>query len=339
MEREYVGQNQPRLELSKNQNKTKDVVKTRERIAFLMFGTFLLSLFFLLYTNFKNNKVTFSPESLTSTVSNVFSGSFTSMDISLVDEPKMKNPQELEALLLPIMENSQGNTSSWGVWIEVLDDEFTYTSNENELFPAASLLKLPLTAKFYEKIQTGELDKNEKWILKQNDKQDGYGMLASTTVGSKIDYGTLAHYCLNLSDNTAFYIINSILGRNNLEDIITSYGLDNTSFEKDTTNAQDIALFFKNLEEGKLLNEEYKQIFLKDLTNTPFDDFIPAGIPSGINAPHKVGIEEAGISDAGIVYTPEKKILMVFLSKGLNRENATEKISKMALETYWYLMQ
>ena len=339
MEREYIGQNQPRLELSKNQNKTKDVVKTRKRIAFLMFGTFLLSLFFLLYTNFKNNKVTFSPESLTSSVSDIFSGSFTSMDISLVDEPEMKNPQELEALLLPIMENSQGSSSSWGIWIEVLGDGFIYTNNENELFPAASLLKLPLTAKFYEKIQTGELDKDEEWTIKQSDKQGGNGMLASMTPGSKIDYGALAHYCLNLSDNTAFYIINSILGRNSLESIIASYGMNNTSFEKDTTNTQDIALFFKSLEEGKLLNEEYKQIFLRDLTNTPFDDFIPAGIPSGIDAPHKVGIEAAGISDAGIVYTPEKKILMVFMSKGLSRENATEKISKMALETYWYLMQ
>jgi beta-lactamase class A len=340
MERGYVGQNQPRTKLSKNWNKSKDHIKTRKKIAFLMFGTFLLSLFFSLYTGFKNDKVTFSPEGLTSSVSNIFSGSFTSMDISLIDEPKMKSPQELEALLLPIMENPQGNKSSWGVWIEILDNsEFIYKRNENMLFPAASLLKLPLTAKFYERIQTGKLDKNEEWTLKQSDKQDGNGILASMAAGSKIKYSTLAHYCLNLSDNTAFYIINSILGRNDLESIITSYGMDNTSFSKDTTNTQDIAKFFKDLDKGRLLNEEYKKIFLGDLMNTPFDDFIPAGIPNGIDAPHKVGIEEAGISDAGIVYTPEKKILMIFMSKGLNREIATEKISKMALETYWYLMQ
>lgn len=340
MEREYVGQSQPRLKLSKNRNKSKDNVKTRKKIAFLMFGTFLLSLFFSLYTGLKNDKITFSPEGLTSSVSNTFSGSFTNMDISLIDEPKRKNPQELEALLLPIMESPQENKSSWGVWIEVLDNNgFIYKRNENMLFPAASLLKLPLTANFYEKMQTGKLDKNEEWILKQSDKQDGNGLLTSMAAGSKIKYSTLAHYCLNLSDNTAFYIINSILGHNNLENIITSYGMDNTSFSKDTTNVQDIAKFFKDLDKGKLLNEEYKKIFLEDLTNTPFDDFIPAGIPNGIDAPHKVGIEESGISDAGIVYTPDKKILMVFLSKGLDRKTATEKISKMASETYWYLMQ
>jgi len=78
-------------------------------------------------------------------------------------------------------------------------------------FLAASLMKLPVMITLYQKVETGKVDLETKYILKEKDKRTGAGILQNRTVGSSYSYRELAELMGHYSDNTAFFVLRNIL--------------------------------------------------------------------------------------------------------------------------------
>jgi len=78
---------------------------------------------------------------------------------------------------------------------------------------------------------------------------------------------------------------------------------------------------------------------LADLTTTAFESRIPAGVPEGIRVAHKIGNEVGVISDAGIVFIPDKPFVLVILSQGTNEVIAKEKFPQLVNEIYWLVAE
>lgn len=53
----------------------------------------------------------------------------------------------------------------------------SFSINQTEMFPTASIIKVPLLMEYYRKVEAGELDPNEKIILSENDICGGSGVL------------------------------------------------------------------------------------------------------------------------------------------------------------------
>ncbi len=208
--------------------------------------------------------------------------------------------------------------------VVLLDTNVVFGVNEQTKLQAASLIKLPVMALLYEKAQTGSLDLDYTYTLKNSDKKAGSGSLYSKPEGTKITYRNLAQLMGKESDNTAFAIAVDILGEEEIESFIKRVGMYETSLSENTTTPYDIGIFFKKLWSGDILNHQYKEELLNSLTDTIYEDYLPKGIPEEIDVSHKYGRELHVLNDAGIVRS-EPPFVLVLMSEGIV-ESEAEKI-------------
>ncbi|MGI6776130.1 MAG: serine hydrolase [Patescibacteria group bacterium] len=215
-----------------------------------------------------------------------------------------------------------GRQGVYGVYYLNLRTGKAVSIREKESFPAASLIKLPIVYTLYQQAQEGKINLEEKYTLKEEDKVGGAGSLYQDAAGAVYSYRELARLCGKQSDNTAAAILEKVLGAEAIEATIRRLGMENTSFSRRQTTPEDIALFWQKLWEGDL-KEEYREEILDLLTETIFEEQIPAALPAGVKVAHKVGIDEGILHDAGIIFQ-DPPFILVLMSKNNNREEAQE---------------
>lgn len=215
-----------------------------------------------------------------------------------------------------------GRQGIYGVYFLNLETKEAVSIREKESFPAASLIKLPIVYTLYQQAQEGKINLEEKYTLREEDKIGGAGSLYQEEAGAVYSYRELARLCGKQSDNTAAAILEKVLGAEAIEATIRRLGMENTSFSRRQTTPEDIALFWQKLWEGDL-KEEYREEILNSLTETIFEEQIPAALPAKVRVAHKVGIDEGILHDAGIIFN-DPPFVLVLMSKNNNREEAQE---------------
>jgi beta-lactamase class A len=177
-------------------------------------------------------------------------------------------------------------SGTYGVYVYRLEDRREYGVNEDQIFPAASLNKLPVMVAAYQQSEKGKLNLETKYTLKEEDKIEGAGLLQNKPAGSQYSYRQLIEYMAQNSDNTAFKIMRQIVGETIVEQI----------------TPREVGEIFQKLYQGELINQEDKEELLQFLTKTNFEDRIPKGVPEEVRVAHKIGTLTGVYSDAGIVY-------------------------------------
>ncbi len=306
---------------SKKKEPKRDFVKERKIIAWVLLVSVCLSALFYFITNKPRPNFSFRLPSL-------------SKNLPEISYSGRKTPAQLESMVLEIIGEDRNN---WAIWVENLENDFSWSFQEKKIFPAASLIKLLTIAALYQAIESGEYPLEQEIALTKEDVRGGVGNLKNQPAGEKFNLKELAFLSLNRSDNTAFTMIRKLLTDQTISRNTFSLGLINTSLEENTTTAQDIALFFKLLYQNDLFEKETTDKFINHLTNTAFEEQIPQGIP--VKVAHKVGVELNSLADAGLILVPQKKpIILVFLTKDLNQTKAQETMIKLSQEIYWFLV-
>jgi beta-lactamase class A len=223
-----------------------------------------------------------------------------------------------------LREKTQGLQGEYGIYIYELENGWSYGLNQDLVFPAASLIKLPIMIRAYQKSESGELDLEETYFLKETDKRVGAGILESQAAGTSYTYRELIRLMAHYSDNTAAKIISDLLGEGEIEAAIKDIGMEKTTFSENETTPTDIGLLLKKLYQGELISSENRDELLDFLTETAFEDRIPAGLPEEVRVAHKIGTETASFSDAAIILA-EEPFILVIMSRGA-LESEAEKI-------------
>jgi len=218
---------------------------------------------------------------------------------------------------------------TYGVYVYRFGDGNEYGVHQGEIFPAASLAKLPVILTLYQEAEAGKLSLETKYKLLAADKRGGAGILQSRPAGEVYTYRKLAELMGQYSDNTANNILVKILGPEKIQQTIDSLGMKKTNFAEYETTPQDIGLFFRKLYEGGVVTPQHKEEILKFLTKTGFEDRIPAGVPEEVRVAHKIGTEIGVFSDAGIVFG-QKPFVLVIMSKNAREAEAKEALPKIA---------
>lgn len=232
-----------------------------------------------------------------------------------------------------------GLPGTWAVKIDFLDDDFSWGINQNQQMIAASLIKLPIVAAFYHQVETGKLTLDQIYQLKEGDKVAGAGSLQSQPAGKELTLAKIASLALSQSDNTAAKILTNLVGVEVIDELISKWEMTETDLSNNLTSADDISLFFKKLYQGEIIKDEFKEKMLTDLTKTNFEDRIPAGLPQGIRVAHKIGTEVGVVSDAGIVFVPDKPFILVILSQKTIAAMAKEKFPQLVNDIYWLVIE
>lgn len=234
---------------------------------------------------------------------------------------KNKTSKTSKEKIASIKEFLKEKKGTYGIYVYNLNDNQKYGINEIKIFPAASINKVPVMIAFLSQLEKKLYSFDDKYNLKSDDIQDyGTGNMRYQELGTVYTYDKLLELSGKKSDNTAAHVIGNILGADNINKFIKVLGLQNTSIDNNETTAQDMGTLFVLAYKGEILKtENYKNKFFSYLTDTEFEDKIPAGVPEEIRVAHKIGNLEGVFNDCGIVFAENPYVLCI-LSKNSSEE-------------------
>ncbi|WP_231630098.1 serine hydrolase [Lysinibacillus sp. ZYM-1] len=122
----------------------------------------------------------------------------------------------------------QEATGTFGVYVKHLESGETAAINENRLFQAASVFKIPILATLYRDVEVGRVELKERIRLKEEDFVNGSGIFKELIPGVDVTIKNLATMMIIVSDNVGTDKLLNILGKENVNLFMKEIGLCNT---------------------------------------------------------------------------------------------------------------
>ena len=218
------------------------------------------------------------------------------------------------------------------IWIEDLGTGWTVSHQAERLFPAASVVKVPIMAVCFQAAQQGKVRLDERILLHGADRALGSGLLKSAPNGVSFTLEQLIELMITRSDNTAANLIIRRLGFDYLNESFRGMGLTQTRLSRrmmdfsqrkhgveNYTTAEDLSLTLRKLYQHQLVSAEVSGRCLDLLKRQAINDRIPALLPAGTVVAHKTGLEKGICHDSGIVFTPAGDLLVCVLTRSRNK--------------------
>ena len=254
-----------------------------------------------------------------------------------VFEKKEKNPEDLKKKIIDEIGNDWKNYS---IIVRDYNSEFLLAINDSVIYSAASVNKLPILASLYYLIQTGDIDPDRIITIQADDIQDyGTGSIRYDEPGSTYSIKSLARLMIEVSDNTAAYILaRQIVGVGKMQTLVDSWGMAQTDIEENKTSNADISLLMKKIFDEKVANKALTLEMQSFLKNGEIEDRIPAQLPDGVTVYHKTGNDVGFVHDVGVVESPTTKYYVGFFTSDISDEpKAIEKIARLSRIIYEFM--
>lgn len=217
--------------------------------------------------------------------------------------------------------------------------EILVCEHEDQVFSAASIIKIPLLMALYDVYGTpsGHLELADH-TLKENDKVGGAGNIQFLDPGTVISFQDLALAMIAQSDNTATNIIIDLMGIGRINDLIALQGYQQTRLNRKMMDVEAISKGIQNQispsEANRFLLQIYnsartgdrKAAMILDLLHQCDDNAVmPAGLPPDIAVAHKSGLLTEFRGDAGIIFLQKPLFISIFV-EGCSSEKQAESI-------------
>jgi beta-lactamase class A len=226
-------------------------------------------------------------------------------------------------------------------------DTGNYSSlNGDKVFPAASIIKLPILVAFLQDVEAGKVSLNESLTMTADVVVGEAGVMQDSPVGTKFSaYQTLSNM-ITISDNTATnMIVKRLGGISAVNRRFQSWGLTKTRMQNrlpdlygsNTTTAKELVKVMGMLEQGELLSTQ-KSTAIDLMRNVVTRNRLPRGLGAGATIAHKTGTIGRLLGDSGIVYMPNGKRYLIAVLVGNNRDpDAVTYIQDVSRIVYRYL--
>jgi beta-lactamase class A len=224
--------------------------------------------------------------------------------------------------------NKEKNIDHISIYFRDLENGPWFGIEEEELFSAASLLKVPIMITLF-----AEAQKNPA-ILKQEVGYQGefseirnvFDSQKTIIAGNYYTFDELTRRMIVYSDNTSKELIKAYLvslypGRDLLAHTYQDLGILNEADLETRLTVKAYASMFRLLYNGTYLNKSMSQKALDLLRQVEFKDGLAAGVPAHIPVAHKFGIREDAtdikqLHDCGIVYHAQTPYLLCIMTRG-----------------------
>lgn len=241
-----------------------------------------------------------------------------------------------------------------GIVIKDLSKNWELSFNKDNLFPSASLAKIPIMSACFLAAEEGRLKLERNVALKSSDKLSGSGILKDAHPGTTFTVEELIGLMIYDSDNTASNILTNMVGIDYLNNSFKAFGLKNTNLTRKVadfysrdkgienyTTAEDMASILEQIYRRSLVNKDVSEKCLKLLKLQRVNDRIPKYLPVDVTVAHKTGLERSVCHDVGIVFTCKGVFLICVLTKHANSNSVPSKefIAKVASPVYAYFEQ
>ena len=217
--------------------------------------------------------------------------------------------------------------------------------NSNEIYPTASIIKLPVLAHLFRNIENGGVSLEEKMPLTEYYRSEGSGSLQFKAEDSEYTIDTLARMMITESDNSATNMLIARLGSmTDLNSVIRRWGLKHTYVQTwlpdlggtNRSTVRDIARILYNIDSPEFLSNSSRAKIVDYMGHVHNNRLIAAGLPNGAEFLHKTGDIGKMLGDAGIVFAPngKKYIVVMFVKRPHNSPLGKEFIVRASEVVY-----
>jgi beta-lactamase class A len=214
----------------------------------------------------------------------------------------------------------------YSVYFKDLDSGSYFGIDETQIETGASVNKLPIVAALYQLDKEGKISLDERVTINEDDIQNyGTGSIRYQKMPQTYSLRNLAKLSLKESDNTAAHVIGVKIGVDKIQDMVNSWGLEQTDMENNKTTAQDMAILLEKIYKNEVADERNTKELLNFLTDTEFEDRLSAKLPSSANVHHKTGDGEGFVHDVGIIQTEDKAYVLGVMTSDIGEEEASTK--------------
>lgn len=234
----------------------------------------------------------------------------------------------------------------------VSGDEFNI--NENEVFPVASSIKIPLLMEFFRQVKSGMLDLYSEITIQEGNKTKGSGVLNELGDGTvTMSLQDLATLMIIVSDNTATNMLIDKVGMDDVNLLMQNLGLMETKLQRKmqdypaALNGQEnISTPFEFM---KLMECLFRKKGLDawvceqtlSVLKKPKITAISLGVPMGLEIANKPGGMIGVSCDAAIIFQPNRPYVIIILTKEISLSDtrkilAGKRITEVSSLVYEY---
>lgn len=246
-----------------------------------------------------------------------------------------------EKLAAEILGSIQKSGAEVGVAFRTLDGKAEWFSHADDVFHAASTMKVAVMIELFHQAKQGKLNlddalpvKNEFHSLADGsiytlDPADDSETDLYKAVGKTRTLGQLCELMITVSSNFATNLLVEKVGVENIRATVHALHADgmnvlrgvedNKAYEKgmnNTTTARGLLILLQAIAKGETVDDDSSRQMVDILARQKFNEAIPAGLPPGTRVAHKTGELTKIHHDAAIVYGP-RPFVLVILVRGL----------------------
>ena len=223
----------------------------------------------------------------------------------------------------------------YGVFAKNLMNHKTFGYNEIDIFPSASIIKVPILIELYRRVEEEHLSLDHLVLMTKEDQVGGSGVLKDLTPATEYSLRDLATLMITVSDNTATNLLIDYLGVDPVNTTIRRLGAQNTELVRklqrvpphpiqiNHTCAYDMGLLMEKLANGTAISMAISEQMINLLFRCqgPVSIAKASADPSFVGkhdvmVAHKTGSLSDACHDVGIVYSPVRNYVAAILSAG-----------------------
>ena len=236
------------------------------------------------------------------------------------------------------------------VFVWSIDDHSYAAINSDKIYPAASIIKLPVLIQLYKSIEAEQFGLKDYMYLTEYYRSSGSGNLQYAQTGNAYSIYDLAKVMIQDSDNTATNMLMSKVGSmNDINAALKNWGIKHTRVQTwlpdltgtNYTTAQDMAQMLYNISDdnNSFLNVNSQSDIINIMGKVKNVNLIKAGLPENVDFIHKTGDIGTMLGDAGIVYMPsgQRYIVVILARRPHNHPNGKLYIQEASKLIYNYM--
>ena len=221
--------------------------------------------------------------------------------------------------------------------------------NSNEVYSAASIIKVPVLINLFKEIENGTIKLSDKVAMTPYYMSEGSGSLQFKGKNAVYTIDELARVMITESDNSATNILMSLTGgMNGMNQSFRKWGMKETRINDwlpdlagtNVTTAKEMATLIYNLDNPNFMTLNSREKMVDYMGHVHNNRLIQAGLPNEAVFVHKTGDIGKMLGDAGIVFTPngKKYIVVMLVNRPYNSYLGKEFIVKASSMVYNYMV-
>lgn len=280
-------------------------------------------------------------------------------------EPKPA-PVPLDRLRTNIERITRGVNARWGIYMKCLETGDEIAFGADEPMDTMSVIKIPLMVEAYRQVEAGTLKLDERYVLREEDKRPGTGVLRTLDAGASITLKDVITLMNTVSDNTATDILFAKVGGTEpVNKLMADYELksihatgatdvwfralraagDSARFHAEAktpfglASPRDMGRLLEKIARGEAVSPEASQAMLAIMRQQVYRTRIPKYV-TGYAVPHKTGdfLPYIG-NDVGLLESPRHKIVLVVFTAqhygvGAQLEDAIGRVAEQVADFY-----